>query len=152
MPRVSIFIIRTALIQLALGATLGGLLLAEKGLHVAPWLWTLRQGHIQMMLIGWTVQLACGVAIWILPRFDARGARGKLGLVWLGYGALNSGVALALIDQPLRRLGGYSGLDWMLPLAGLLYVVAAVALVGHLWRRVLPFRNFAPRPTRSDEV
>jgi hypothetical protein len=141
MPRVSIFIIRTALIQLALGATVGGLLLAEKGLHLAPWLWTLRQGHIQMMLIGWTVQFACGVAIWILPRFDASGERGKLGLVWLGYGTLNGGVALALLEAPLRMLGGYAGTGWMPALAGLLYVVAAAALVVHLWRRVLPFRK-----------
>ncbi|NTU82266.1 MAG: hypothetical protein HGA45_23285, partial [Chloroflexales bacterium] len=146
MPRVSVFIIRTALLQLALGATLGGLLLIEKGLRLAPWLWTLRPGHIQMMLIGWTLQLACGVAVWILPRLDAAGRRGSLGLVWLYYGALNGGVALAALHQPLTALRGAKALGWMLPLAGLLYVVAVVAAVGHLWQRVLPFRT-PPRPT-----
>jgi hypothetical protein len=143
MPRVSIFIIRTALLQLGLGATLGGLLLAEKGLHVAPWLWALRPGHIQIMLIGWTVQLACGVAIWILPRLDAAGGRGNLGLAWLCYGALNGGVSLAALHQPLSALGGRAGLAWMPPLAGLLYLVAVAAVVGHLWQRVLSFRTLA---------
>lgn len=149
MPRVSVFIIRTALLQLALGALVGGLLLAEKGLHVAPWLWALRPGHIQMMLIGWTVQLACGVAIWILPRRDAAGDRGNLGLAWLCYGALNGGVALAALHLPLSALLGGARLSWMLSLAGLAYVVAISAAVAHLWPRVLPFRSLA-RPA-SDE-
>lgn len=141
MPRVSVVIIRTALLQLALGATIGGLLLADKGLHLAPWLWTLRPGHIQMLLIGWTVQLAFGVAVWILPRFDAAGGRGNLGMAWLVYGALNGGVALATVEQPLGAMLGGARLGWLLPLASLLYAVAALVAVGYLWRRVLPFRT-----------
>ncbi|GAB4433696.1 MAG: hypothetical protein OHK0015_22700 [Chloroflexi bacterium OHK40] len=145
MPRVSVFFIRTALLQLALGATMGGLLLAEKGLRLAPWLWHLRPGHIQIMLLGWTVQLACGVAIWILPRLDAAGSCGCLALAWLSYGALNAGVALAALHAPLAAARDADDLGWMLLLAGLLYALAAAAAVGYLWRRVLPFRNL-PRP------
>ncbi|HMQ32440.1 MAG TPA: hypothetical protein PKD53_17035 [Chloroflexaceae bacterium] len=150
MPLVSRFLIRTALLQFAVGATIGSLMLAEKGLRVAPWLWTLRPAHIQMMLLGWTVQLACGVAIWILPRLDAAGGRGNLGLAWLGYGALNAGVALAALQLPLAGLLGQGRLGWMPPLAGLLYLVALAAMVAHLWRRVLPFRSL-PRPRRPGE-
>jgi hypothetical protein len=148
MPRVSVFLVRTALLQLAIGATAGGLLLAEKGLRLAPWLWSLRPGHIQVMLIGWTVQLACGVAVWILPRLDAAGGRGNLALAWLAYGALNAGVALAALRLPLASVPGLGPLDWLLPLAGLLYAVAAAAMVAHLWPRVLPFRAL-PRPERA---
>ncbi len=145
MPHISRVMIRTALLQLALGSTVGGLLLAEKGLRIAPWLWTLRPGHIQILLIGWIVQLACGVAIWILPRFDSAGSRGNLGLAWLCYGTLNAGVAFASLHLPLATLLGYGQLDWMPLLAGLLYAVAVVAAVAQLWRRVLPFRTL-PRP------
>ncbi len=144
MPLVSRFLIRTALLQVALGTTIGGLMLADKGLGVAPWLWALRPGHIQILLFGWMVQLACGVAVWILPRLSAAGDRGNLGLVWVCYGALNAGVALAALQSPLASLLG-GGLDWMLPLAALLYIVAVASVVAHLWRRVLPFRNL-PRP------
>ncbi len=144
MPRVSIFMIRTALLQLGLGATVGGLLLAEKGLALAPWLWTLRPGHIQILLMGWIVQLACGVAIWIMPRLDAAGGRGNLRLAWACYLALNVGVALAALYQPLG-LALRRDLAWAPALAGLLYAVAIVAAVAHLWRRVLPFRTL-PRP------
>lgn len=146
MPLVSQVMIRTALLQLALGSGVGGLLLAEKGLSVAPWLWALRPGHIQMLLVGWLVQLACGVAIWILPRLDSTGDRGNLGLAWLCYGALNGGVALAALHTPLSLALGSGGLGWLPALAGALYAVAAVAAVAHLWRRVLPFRSL-PRPS-----
>lgn len=139
MPLVSRLMIRTALLQLALGATIGGLLLIEKGLHLQPWLWTLRPGHIQIMLFGWTVQLATGVAVWILPRLDAAGSRGNLRLAWLGYGALNGGVALAALHLPLATALGEAGLGWMRPLAALLYLVAIGALLRHAWLRVLPF-------------
>ena len=38
--------IRTALVWLALGYTIGGLLLLSKGLSMLPWLWTLRFTHV----------------------------------------------------------------------------------------------------------
>lgn len=140
MPPVSRALIRTALLQLAIGSSVGGLLLAEKGLRLAPWLWTLRPGHVQILLFGWIVQLACGVAIWILPRLDSAGDRGNLGLAWLGYGALNGGVLLAALHGPLAAALG-ARLGWMPAAAAALYLVAALAVVAHLWRRVVPFRR-----------
>ncbi len=138
MPPVSRVMVRTALIHLALGSTIGGLLLAEKGLGLFPWLWLLRPSHTHLLLVGWTVQLAFGVAVWIMPRLDAAGNRGNIGLVWLCYGALNGGVALAALHPPLAALLG--GLpQWPLAAAGLLYLIAAVAAVAHIWRRVRPF-------------
>ena len=77
MPRLSRLMIRTALVWLALGYTIGGLLLLNKGVPMLPWLWTLRYTHVHLLLIGWNVQFACGVAFWILPRLDASGARGS---------------------------------------------------------------------------
>lgn len=145
MPRISQLMIRTALLYLALGTTIGGLLLAEKGLRLWPWLWVLRPGHVQMLLVGWVVQLACGVAVWILPRLDAAGSRGDLRLVRVAYGALNGGVALAALHQPLGRVADAGFLGWMPGIAGLLQLVGMIMLIGQLWPRVLPFR-LLPRP------
>jgi hypothetical protein len=136
MPRVSQVIIRTALVYLGVGYTLGALALAEKGLRLLPWLWTLKASHVHLLLVGAMVQLACGVAVWILPRLGARG-RGDLRVVWLGYAALNGGVLLASLHPPLAALLGPLG--WMPLVAGLLYLAAIVAFVSHAWRRVLPF-------------
>lgn len=133
MPRVSIMLIRTALVQLALGGTIGGLLLADKGLQIWPWIQQWRPGHIQIMLFGWIIQFACGVAVWILPRLDAAGGRGDLRLVRVGYAALNAGVALAALHVPL------AGAGWMLPAAAGCYLIAIAAIGVHAWRRVLPF-------------
>jgi hypothetical protein len=65
------------LVPLALGVLIGGLLLANKALPFWPWLWRLRAAYIQLLLLGWTVQFAFGVAFWILPRLMASGDRGR---------------------------------------------------------------------------
>ena len=157
MPRLSQLLIRTALVWLAIGYTVGGAVLLNKGVPLQPWLWTLRAAHIHMLLVGWTVQLACGVAFWILPRLDASGARGNEYLVWGCYAALNSGVVLGAVYDPLAALDHSSAwpifrLLWMvLPaLMGLLYLLAAVLFVAHVWPRVVPFRAM-PRPERDQQ-
>jgi hypothetical protein len=148
MPRISQIIIRTALVHLALGYTLGALVLAEKGLGFLPWLWALKASHVTVLLLGALVQLACGVAVWVLPRRDAAGSRGDMRPVWLGYAALNGGVALAALYPPLAATIGSAPVAWMPPLAAALDTLAVLAFVLHVWRRVLPFRSLA-RPARD---
>ncbi|MCU0494904.1 MAG: hypothetical protein MUD01_25235 [Chloroflexaceae bacterium] len=93
--------IRTALLWLGVGFSVGGLVLLAKDVPFWPALWTWRLSHVYMLLLGWMVQLACGVAFWILPRLDAAGSRGNEQLAWLCYGCLNGGVALASLYGPL---------------------------------------------------
>ena len=141
MPRLSQLIIRTALVWLAVGYTIGGLLLLNKGIPLLPWLWTLRFTHVHLLLVGWMVQVACGVAFWILPRLDAGGSRGNERLGWLCYAALNIGVVLAALHDPLTMVIGESAITRsMLVIAGVLYIIAITAFVAHAARRVVPFR------------
>ena len=67
MPKLTIWFIRTALIYLLLGFTVGGVLLTQKGINLFPKIWILLPVHIEWMFIGWIFQLAMGVAFWILP-------------------------------------------------------------------------------------
>jgi hypothetical protein len=148
-PRLSRLMIRTALIWLTLGYTVGGLLLLNKGLSLLPWLWTLRFTHVHLLLIGWMVQFACGVAFWILPRLDASGARGDERLVWLCYAGLNIGVVLAALHDPLAAaIGEAMIMHLMLVGAGVLYIVAIGAFAAHAAPRIVPFRTL-PRPDRA---
>jgi len=142
MPLLSRLLIRTALIWQAVGFGVGGLLLAQKGYPFGVWVWSLRYTHVHMLLVGWTIQLACGVAFWILPRLDASGSRGDERLIWWHYGALNAGVAFAALHDPLVALAGRDTalLRGMPALAGLLYLVAAILFVRHAWPRIVPFR------------
>jgi hypothetical protein len=141
MPRLSQVMIRTALIWLGVGFTLGGLLLWHQGMPLSPWLLTLRLAHVHMLLVGWTVQLAYGVAFWIFPRLDARGARGNTRLIWLCYGMLNGGVVLAALYDPAQALVRARWIGVMPVLAGLLYVGATVAFIVNAWPRVISFRT-----------
>ncbi|HEU5101234.1 MAG TPA: hypothetical protein VFU22_19555 [Roseiflexaceae bacterium] len=150
MPYLSRLMIRTALVWLAIGYTLGGLLLLNKGMPTMAWLWTLRYTHVHILLIGWTVQFACGVAFWILPRLDAAGTRGDERLVWLSYAALNVGVVLAALRDPLAAAIGSSLLLDLMPVgAGALYLLGIVAFAAHARPRIVAFRAL-PRPVRGE--
>ena len=142
MPRLSQLMIRTALVWLAAGYTIGGLLLLNKGIALFPWLWVLRFTHVHLLLGGWMVQIACGVAFWILPRLDTSGSRGNERLAWLCYGALNIGVVLAASHDPLAMAIGESAITrGLIVCAGVLYVAAVAAFVAHAAPRVVPFRR-----------
>lgn len=131
MPRVSIWLIRSSLLCLVLGFTVGGAMLASKGLASSAWLAQGIPVHVELVVLGWMVQLAMGVALWILPRFGARGPARGAAWGWAAWGLLNSGVTLVVVTA----LGG--GSPAALRLTGrLLELAAAVAFSGAVWTRV----------------
>lgn len=132
MPVLSIWTIRAALVYLLTGFTFGGLLLFHKGIPISSMLWSLLPAHIEFLLLGWTVQLAMGMAFWILPRFRRPPRRGNTSLAWLAFGLLNLGVLTVglgplVIPSPLPTLVGRSA-----------EFVAAVAFAAHAWPRIKP--------------
>ncbi len=132
MPLLSRWFVRLSLAYLALGITLGALLLAEKGVNYAPALWQALPIHMEFLLLGWLVQLALGVAFWILPRFGQGAPRGREGPVWLSLALLNLGIGLAVLSS-------LAPAPWAL-LAGRVCEGAAVAtFVVAVWKRVRPF-------------
>ena len=132
MPRLSVYLIRTALLYLAAGFTFGGLMLVNKGLPFAPALWRLLPAHVEFVLVGWTVQLAMGVGFWILPRFIRGPARGDERPVWLAYVLLNFGVVSVSLGQWLEWPG------FILFLGRLAEVLSVAAFAAHAWPRVKP--------------
>lgn len=132
MPRLSVWMIRTALLHLGLGFTLGAVILYHKGLPFWPGAWRLLPLHVELVLFGWTLQLALGVAFWILPRYAREPVRGREGLPWLAYGLLNLG-ALTV------GLAGWLAAPPALALVGrAAELLAAFAFAAHLWPRVKP--------------
>ncbi|HSN76754.1 MAG TPA: hypothetical protein VL334_16905 [Anaerolineae bacterium] len=124
MPRLSVWFIRLSLLYLALGFSLGALMLANKGLAFAPWLWRLRPAHIELLLVGWIAQLAMGMAFWILPRFQS--SRGDVRPVWLALLLLNGGLLLACLSLS----------SWTLVAARVAEMAAVAAFAWHAWPRV----------------
>ena len=129
MPRLSVYFIRASLIYLLLGFTLGALILANKGLTISPAIWILLPIHIELDLIGWLIQLAMGVAFWILPRFSKGPIRGNERLSWFAFILINTGILL-VASQGMFEING-------LILIGRVFETLALVLfaVGN-WRRI----------------
>ena len=100
MPLLSAWAVRAALVWLALAALLGALILARDALGL-PALAALIPVHAEIMLVGWTMQLAFGVANWILPRHATGEARGAVTPVAVVLVALNLGVVLVIVGAVL---------------------------------------------------
>jgi hypothetical protein len=130
MPRLSRLFLRAALVSLAAGYGLGALVLAAKGLGGPAWAWRLLPWHMELLLVGWSVQLAMGVAFWILPRFQY--SRGDPRPAWAALGLLNAGALLIGVGAAL-------GAPPWLPWAGRgLEAAAVLAFARHAWARVKP--------------
>lgn len=131
MPSLSAYAIRAALLHLATGLTIGLLLLANKGAAFAPEIWRLLPAHMEMLLVGWSVQLGLAVAHWIIPRFRG-GEFGRRRLAQVAFMLLNSGVLLISLNTVLA-LPAYT------PLIGRLLEAAAMASYAiYLWPRIRP--------------
>jgi hypothetical protein len=130
MPRLSVWFIRTALLYLGVGFTLGALILFQKGVPYSGAVWQLLPMHIEFVLVGWTIQLALGVGFWILPRARHGAARGDERLVWLAYILLNIGVLSV-------GVGAWLGAPGVLLLLGrMAELLAALFFALHAWPRV----------------
>ncbi len=131
MPRLSQWYIKSALLYLLAGFSIGMLMLANKGVPFYPALWRLLPAHIEFLLFGWTVQFVLGVAFWIAPRFwqaprrgDERGAVAAWVLLNLGIWAVTLG-------------GVWLGVSSFVLLGRALEGTAVIAFAWHIWPRVV---------------
>jgi hypothetical protein len=126
MPLLSRFYIRTALIWLAFGTTLGGIILWNKASPI-PGAWQLLTAHITLVTWGWLLQVSLGVAYWILPRFGSERPRPYLAA--LAYALLNAALVIALVASLLP-------VPWPGILVASLQLLALLAFALHAWPRI----------------
>lgn len=132
MPGPSRWFVRASLIHLVAGFSLGGVLLIHKGLTLDLPAWRLLTPHIELLLIGWIVQLTMGVAFWILPRFGRGPARGGETAMWLVLVLLNGGVLAVCLASSLILP------EWV-QLSGRAAEAASALIFGiRVWPRVKP--------------
>ncbi len=131
MPRLSVWFVRASLVYLLLGITLGGLMLADEGMPFYPALGDVLPVHIEFLLAGWLIQLAMGVAYWILPRFASGPPRGSERVAWFSFSLFNAGILLVAVTSLFPH--GWTGLA-----ARLMEIVAAALFVFATWKRVKP--------------
>ena len=133
MPRLSYLFIRASLIYLVLGFTLGGLILVNKSIPFAPFIWALLPAHIEFLILGWLTQLALGVAFWILPRLASNTPRGNERWSWAAFTLVNLGIALNVASP-------YVGLTWLGLLARILQAAGVAAFAIGNWQRIYPLK------------
>ena len=130
------YFIRTALIELLLAFVVGGLVLINQGLAIDGRIAALLPVFYHLLMVGWVTQLICGVALWLFPPFSRERPRGDERLGWFCYAALNVGLLLRVIFEPLHAWLPAPWLGWPLGLSALLQVLAIWAFVAAIWPRV----------------
>jgi hypothetical protein len=129
MPRLSGWFLRASLVYLAIGFTFGALMLANEGLAFGPHLDQLLPIHMEFLLTGWMLQLALGVAYWILPRNVNGLPRGNETLAWLSMIFINAGILLAVMSMIFN-------VAWFMLLGRTFEAVSVLAFLLMAWRRV----------------
>lgn len=134
MPALSRQMIRGAFLNLWFGFGFATLLIAWKSKpdtfpnEVGGWI----LAHVDLLLVGWMVQLAMGVAYWIFPRLpETRSERGRYPFAYSAAFFLNLGVWC-------YTFGVIQAWGW-LQVVGLLAQVGAIgAYAYHIAPRVRP--------------
>lgn len=92
--------VRASLIYMGIGFLLGALMLADKGIPLFAGMRRSLNPHVELMIFGWTIQLAMGIAFFALPRFSNRDDRyGAVRLGWWSFSLLNVGLLLTASGQ-----------------------------------------------------
>lgn len=131
MPRLSVYFVRVSLVYLALGFTVGGLLLANKGGMFLPAIWVLLPVHIEFSFVGWMMQLALGIAFWILPRFPTHPIRGNEQWSWSAFFLLNLGIWCVVLQIAVE-------VEWLSLLGRVLELLGVGLFAVGNWRRIKP--------------
>lgn len=137
MPRLSQWMVRAALIYLLLGFTIGALLLAHKGISLHPALWRWLPTHIECLLMGWIVQLAMGIAFWILPRYWQPPRRPKGPYAYAAFILLNLGIWCVIAGTTFQ-----AG-SWVVLVGRILEMGAVIAFARHAWTRIVSREGMA---------
>ena len=147
MDRLTAVMVRLSLGWLLSGFVIGGLMLVDRAVPGAWRAW-LAPSHGHMLFVGWFLQFALGIAYWLLPR--KRSPERPLGyderISWFGVGALNAGLMLRMLGEPLERMGR-GNLATLAALFGsaALQLAAVLIFVTQIWPR-MGLRQLRPRP------
>ncbi len=144
--------VRISLLWLLAGMTAGAAMMSDELIR-GHWRVWMGPTHGHMLFVGWFLQFALGIAIWLLPR--TRSSSRPLGYrerrVVIAVVGINLGLMLRAIAEPAQR-SGHRGewTDVALAISALFQVLSIGLLIVELWPRVksrLP-KKVLPEPKR----
>jgi hypothetical protein len=147
-PQARVFI-KTALAYLAVSFVIGALTLVNQSLALDPRLGTLTPIFYHLLMVGWTTQLICGVALWMFPPLSREHPRGNQRLGWATYVLLNAGLLVRAVAEPLHTVRASAPTGWALVLSGMVQAAGVWVFVLAIWPRVKGKPEPTPREKRA---
>lgn len=129
MPLLTRVFIKTSLVYFALALVFGILLALRVPYAIFP-------VYIHLFAFGWLTQLIFGVVYWMFPKYSAQRPRGHDALMWIAYGALNLGLILRAIAEPMQASQANSVFGSLLVTSAVLQWLAGLAFIANTWNRV----------------
>ncbi|PJZ46373.1 hypothetical protein [Leptospira brenneri] len=133
-PTPSIWLIRTSLIYLLSGTSLGVILMINKAFPLNPEIWKLLPLHYSIVIWGFLIQFVMGNAYWMFPKFLSDQPRGSVKQAWFLFFSYNFGLILYLITKiilPFAKLAIFGKFFIFLGL---------VTFMRLIWIRVISYR------------
>jgi cbb3-type cytochrome oxidase subunit 1 len=130
--------LKTAVIFLFVGLTLGGWMMVRRelfGVFPSPYLVS---AHTHAILVGFVMLMILGVALWLFPRPDKDDVRYQPRVAGLAYWLVTLGTALRVAGELLRQIEIAGWLRWMVVLAGLAQIAGIGAFFHTMWSRIRP--------------
>ena len=135
MPTLVRFYVKSAFVWLVIALFLKAIIILPRGASlpaITPVSW-------HLLFMGWLTQLIFGIGHWMLP--TAVGAsrehlRGSETLMWGVWAALNMGLLLRLIAEPMQTAAANPLWAILLVVSALLQWLAGIGFVINSWRRV----------------
>lgn len=133
MPSVSRWFVRAALLCLVAGMGMGTwMLLAQAADDRVGAPWPVLHAHV--LLVGFLLQIVMGVAFWMFPR--VAGARPGTSWAWVALVAVNLGLALRVLAEPVVHEGHGGAWRVLLGAAAVLPTLGVIAFALAILPRV----------------
>jgi hypothetical protein len=129
MPLLTRIFIKTAMVYFSLALLLGIIMTVRTLAGTFP-------VYIHLLVFGWLTQLIFGVIYWMFPKYSRQTPRGHELLAWITYGALNLGLVLRVIAEPLHAAQGSQLSGSLLVLSAILQWLSGLTFVANTWSRV----------------
>lgn len=117
MPTLTRWFIKSALVYFVAALAIGAALTAPAVRNLPPAIGALTPVYFHLFMVGWVTQLIFGVSLWMFPRYSKEKPRGSEQLGLATYVALNVGLILRAVAEPIRTVRPDAVWGWVLVLS-----------------------------------
>lgn len=135
-PTISRWFIKSGMVYFIFSLLLAVALAAQRVSPMGEYLDFAQPVFYHTLMVGWITQIIFGVSIWMFPRYTRENPRGNDRLSWLAWFALNAGLLLRVIAEPLQPANPDVFWQSALVISGLLQFLAGGCYVANIWGRV----------------